>query len=57
MKCAVSITKDSKLGIMLDPTVVHKTWDYRDFGDMFFDMEKDPLEIKNQINFVTLIAF
>ncbi len=44
------ITKNMKLGIMLDPTVVHADWDYRDFGDMFYDMDKDPLEIKNQIN-------
>jgi arylsulfatase A-like enzyme len=47
---AAVITKDSKLGIMLDPTIVHKNEDYRDFGDMFFDSKKDPLEIENQIN-------
>jgi arylsulfatase len=47
---AAVITQNSKLGIMLDPTVVHKNWDYREFGDMFFDMEKDPLEIDNKIN-------
>ena len=47
---AAVITQNSKLGIMLDPTVVHKNWDYRDFGDMFFDMEKDPLEIDNKID-------
>ena len=47
---ATVITKDHKLGIMVDPTVVHKNWDYRDFGDMFFDMEKDPLEIDNKIS-------
>jgi len=46
---AAVITKNKKLGIMLDPTVVHKNWDYRKFGDMFFDMEKDPLEIDNKI--------
>jgi uncharacterized sulfatase len=44
------ITKEHKLGIMLDPTAVHKNWDYRGFGDMFFDMDKDPLEIDNRIN-------
>ena len=44
------ITKNYKLGIMLDPTVVHPNWDYRDFGDMFYDMDHDPLEIENQIN-------
>ncbi|NOR74736.1 MAG: sulfatase-like hydrolase/transferase [Draconibacterium sp.] len=47
---AAVITNNKKLGIMLDPTVVHKNWDYRDFGDMFFDMEKDPLEIDNKID-------
>ena len=47
---ATVITKKHKLGIMLDPTVVHANWDYREFGDMFFDMEKDPLEIDNKIN-------
>ena len=47
---ATIITKNKKLGIMLDPTVVHKDWDYRAFGDMFFDMKKDPLEIDNKIN-------
>lgn len=47
---AAVITKNHKLGIMLDPTVVHKNWDYREFGDMFFDMKTDPLEINNRIN-------
>ncbi len=47
---AAVITKDSKLGIMLDPTAIHKNWDYRNFGDMFFVREKDPLEIENKIN-------
>jgi len=35
--------------IMLDPTAVYKSWDYRDFGDMFFDRASDPLEIQNGI--------
>jgi arylsulfatase A-like enzyme len=43
------ITKDYKLGIMLDPTVLHKNWDFRDFGDMFFDRAKDLPEIDNRI--------
>ena len=47
---AAVITQNNKLGIMLDPTVVHKNWDYRDFGDMFFDMNNDPAEINNRIN-------
>ena len=44
------ITKNEKLGIMLDPTPIHKNRDYRDFGDMFFDLKNDPLEIDNKIN-------
>ncbi len=47
---ATVITKNQKLGMMIDPTVVHENWDYRDFGDMFFDMEKDPLETDNRIS-------
>ena len=46
---ACVITKDTKLGIMLDPTAVHPNFDYREFGDMFFDMKKDPLEVDNKI--------
>ncbi|MCX6325169.1 MAG: sulfatase-like hydrolase/transferase [Bacteroidia bacterium] len=47
---ATVITKDRKLGIMLDPTAIHKNWDFRDFGDMFFDRKTDPLETDNKIN-------
>ncbi len=47
---ACVITKDTKLGIMLDPTAVHPNFDYREFGDMFFDMKKDPLEVDNKID-------
>jgi len=47
---AAVITKDYKLGIMLDPTSARKDLDYRDFGDMFFDRSKDPLEIENGID-------
>ena len=43
------ITKDRKLGIMIDPTVVHEEMDYRNYGDMFFDMKNDPLELDNKI--------
>ncbi|HUX55556.1 MAG TPA: sulfatase-like hydrolase/transferase [Bacteroidales bacterium] len=46
---ATVITKDQKLGIMLDPTAIHKNWDFRDFGDMFFDRKTDPLETDNKI--------
>jgi arylsulfatase A-like enzyme len=44
------ITRDYKLGIMLDPTAAKQDLDYRDFGDMFFDTHNDPLEMKNGIN-------
>ena len=47
---AAVITEAYKLGIMLDPTTAHKELDYRDFGDMFFDMDKDPLELENRID-------
>ena len=47
---ATVITTEHKLGIMLDPTNVHRSWDYRDFGDMFFDRVADPLEVKNGID-------
>ena len=43
------ITKDYKLGIMIDPTALHKNWDFRDFGDQFFDRTNDPIEIDNRI--------
>ena len=35
---------------MLDPNLVHPRFDYRDFGDMFFDIKNDPLEVDNKIN-------
>ena len=44
------IAKDAKLGIMLNPNPVHPRFDYREFGDMFFDRRKDPLEVDNKIN-------
>lgn len=46
---ATVITKDRKLGIMLDPTALHKNWDFRDFGDMFFDRTNDLPEVDNRI--------
>lgn len=46
---ATVITKDTKLGIMLDPNPVHPNFDYRDFGDMVFDRKKDPSEVDNKI--------
>ena len=47
---ATVITKDHKLGIMLDPTPIHKNWDFRNYGDMFFDRIKDPLELDNKVH-------
>lgn len=47
---ATVITRDYKLGIMLDPTASRPELDYRDFGDMFFDLRRDPLEMNNGIN-------
>jgi len=46
---AAVITKDYKLGIMLDPTTYQKKADYREFGDQFFIRKSDPMEINNQI--------
>ncbi len=46
---ATVITKDYKLGIMLDPTYYARNFDFRSFGDQFFVREMDPLEINNQI--------
>jgi arylsulfatase len=42
------ITKDYKLGIMLDPLDTRKG-DFREFGDQFFVRKSDSLEIINQI--------
>lgn len=47
---AAVITEDYKLGIMLDPTPAFKNLDFRNFGDMFFDRTRDPLEVENGIN-------
>jgi hypothetical protein len=44
------ITKEYKLGIMLDPTEYARKFDFRSFGDQFFIRKSDSLEIKNQIN-------
>lgn len=46
---ATVITKDYKLGMMLDPTDYARKFDYRSFGDQFFIRKSDSLEIKNQI--------
>lgn len=47
---ATVITKDHKLGIMLDPTVAAASRDYRDFGNMLFERKSDKHEVKNRIN-------
>jgi arylsulfatase A-like enzyme len=47
---ATVITKDHKLGIMLDPTVAAAKRDYRSFGDMLFERKTDPFELNNLIN-------
>jgi len=46
---ATVITRDHKLGIMIDPTDYARRFDFRDFGDQFFVGKDDPLEIHNQI--------
>jgi len=46
---ATVITKDAKLGIMLDPSDFQRKFDFRSFGDQFFLRKSDSLEIKNQI--------
>jgi arylsulfatase A-like enzyme len=46
---ATVITKDYKLGIMLDPTDFQRKFDFRSFGDQFFVRKSDSLEINNQI--------
>jgi arylsulfatase A-like enzyme len=46
---ATVITKDYKLGIMLDPTDYQRKFDFRSFGDQFFVRKSDSLEIYNQI--------
>ncbi len=46
---ATVITKDFKLGMMIDPTNYAKKFDFRPFGDQFFIRKSDSLEINNQI--------
>ena len=46
---ATVITKDYKLGIMIDPTDYQRKFDFRSFGDQFFIRELDSLEINNKI--------
>ena len=51
---ATVISKDYKLGIMLDPTIAASKRDYRSFGNMLFERKTDSLEINNRINAVEL---
>lgn len=44
------ISKDYKLGIMLDSTNANRKFDFRSFGSQFFIRKSDSLEINNQIN-------
>ena len=46
---ATIITKEYKLGIMLDPTDHRRNLDFRAFGDQFFIRKSDSLEVSNQI--------
>ena len=50
LKRGSKITKNYKLGIMLDPTDYQRKFDFRAFGDQFFVRKSDSLEINNQIN-------
>jgi arylsulfatase A-like enzyme len=45
---ATVVTKDYKLGIWLDPTVVAVGRDYRSFGDMLFERKTDKNEVLNR---------
>lgn len=46
---AAVITRDFKLGIMLDPADFQRKFDFRSFGDQFFVRKTDSLEVRNQI--------
>lgn len=47
---ATIISKEYKLGIMLDPMDANRKFDFRSFGNQFFIRKSDTLEINNQIN-------
>ncbi len=44
------VTKDYKLGIWLDPTVVAANRDYRSFGNILFERKTDKNEVVNRFN-------
>jgi len=47
---ATVISKEYKLGIMLDPSDAYTKLDFRSFGNQFFIRKLDSPEINNQIN-------
>ena len=53
---AAIISKEYKLGIMLDPSDANRKFDFRSFGNQFFVRKSDSLEIINQINNKNYIA-
>ncbi len=53
---ATIISKEYKLGVMLDPTDAYRKFDFRSFGNQFFIRKLDSLEINNQINDKKYIA-
>lgn len=46
---ATVITREYKLGMMIDPTDAMRKFDFRSFGDQFFVRKTDSMEVKNQI--------
>lgn len=46
---ATVITKDYKLGMMIDPGEALRKFDFRSFGDQFFVRKQDSLEVSNQV--------
>jgi hypothetical protein len=46
---ATVITREYKLGMMIDPTDAMRKFDFRSFGDQFFVRKTDSMEVQNQI--------
>jgi arylsulfatase A-like enzyme len=46
---ATVITREYKLGMMIDPTDAMRKFDFRSFGDQFFVRKSDSMEVQNQI--------
>jgi len=53
---ATVITRDYKLGMMIDPTDYARKFDFRAFGDQFFVRANDSLEVNSQIQNEKYIA-